>query len=264
MNTYICENCGKEHDGSYGSGRFCSKSCKASFNVKKRNMENVKKVLIKARASKKTCNETINCECQFCGKQYNSNNALHNHERLCKLNPNRDTISHTEKWYEAMAKTKGHPRRGGKVWTDELRKAQSELMKTDLNPSKRQDVRDKISKTMKERFASGEYASIWHTQLEKRKSIAEEYFDRCFPDLKQNYHVDRYFLDLANPDKKLYIEIDGEQHYNNQKIIEHDTERTKRLEELGWICIKRIRWSEYKKLSKDEQISLIETLKKQI
>ena len=24
--VYICENCGKEHDGSYGSGRFCSKS----------------------------------------------------------------------------------------------------------------------------------------------------------------------------------------------------------------------------------------------
>ena len=25
---YICENprCGKEHDGSYGSGRFCSKN----------------------------------------------------------------------------------------------------------------------------------------------------------------------------------------------------------------------------------------------
>ena len=27
---YICENprCGKEHDGSYGSGRFCSKKCR--------------------------------------------------------------------------------------------------------------------------------------------------------------------------------------------------------------------------------------------
>lgn len=24
---FICENCGKEHNGSYGSGRFCSKSC---------------------------------------------------------------------------------------------------------------------------------------------------------------------------------------------------------------------------------------------
>jgi len=29
-----CENCGKEHDGRYGSGRFCSKSCSRSFNAK--------------------------------------------------------------------------------------------------------------------------------------------------------------------------------------------------------------------------------------
>ena len=30
-----CENCGNEHDGSYGSGRFCSRSCKCAFNAKK-------------------------------------------------------------------------------------------------------------------------------------------------------------------------------------------------------------------------------------
>jgi len=27
MDKFICESCGKEHDGSYGSGRFCSKHC---------------------------------------------------------------------------------------------------------------------------------------------------------------------------------------------------------------------------------------------
>ena len=30
----ICENCGKEHDGSYGSGRFCSEKCARSFPSK--------------------------------------------------------------------------------------------------------------------------------------------------------------------------------------------------------------------------------------
>jgi hypothetical protein len=25
---FKCEYCGKEHDGSYGSGRFCSNHCK--------------------------------------------------------------------------------------------------------------------------------------------------------------------------------------------------------------------------------------------
>ena len=32
----ICENCKKEHDGSYGSGRFCSRSC---ANARNRTLE---------------------------------------------------------------------------------------------------------------------------------------------------------------------------------------------------------------------------------
>lgn len=35
METKICENCGKEHDGSYGSGRFCSQHCRRQWCGKK-------------------------------------------------------------------------------------------------------------------------------------------------------------------------------------------------------------------------------------
>ena len=34
MYTMICENCGKEHDGTYGSGRFCCSKCARSFSTK--------------------------------------------------------------------------------------------------------------------------------------------------------------------------------------------------------------------------------------
>ena len=30
----ICEYCGKEHNGSYGSGRFCSEECARSYSTK--------------------------------------------------------------------------------------------------------------------------------------------------------------------------------------------------------------------------------------
>ena len=30
-----CENCGDEHDGQYGSGRFCSSKCARSFSTKR-------------------------------------------------------------------------------------------------------------------------------------------------------------------------------------------------------------------------------------
>jgi hypothetical protein len=30
---FKCEECGKEHDGSYGSGRYCSKSCNIKWHL---------------------------------------------------------------------------------------------------------------------------------------------------------------------------------------------------------------------------------------
>ena len=71
----------------------------------------------------------------------------------------------------------------------------------------------------------------------------------------------RYFLDLANPKKKLYIEIDGEQHYNDSKVVEHDKVRTKRLEEIGWKCLKRVRWKDFQKSSDEEKKVQIDELR---
>lgn len=39
-----CELCNKEHDGSYGSGRFCSIKCARSFSTKAKRSEINKKV----------------------------------------------------------------------------------------------------------------------------------------------------------------------------------------------------------------------------
>lgn len=42
-----CEYCGKEHDGSYGSGRFCDNKCARGFSTKSKREEINKKVSIK-------------------------------------------------------------------------------------------------------------------------------------------------------------------------------------------------------------------------
>lgn len=39
-----CENCGKEHDGTYGTGRFCSNGCAHSFSTKNKRLEINKKI----------------------------------------------------------------------------------------------------------------------------------------------------------------------------------------------------------------------------
>jgi hypothetical protein len=71
--TLICENCGKEHDGSYGSGRFCSKECARAFSTKNSKgqlkeakcIDCGKIIYIGKRASDKKC------RCEECNKKYN-------------------------------------------------------------------------------------------------------------------------------------------------------------------------------------------------
>lgn len=261
MILYICENCGKEVEKSYGSNRFCSKSCATSFSSKKGDILIKRKAAANARSYKRS--DTIGGTCKFCGKECKNQNSLKNHERCCKSNPNRPIFIsvRSDKWYEAMKKRRGLPYCGKPhKMSEERKKEQSEKMKI-RNPSFDPAVRKKISETQKRNYKN---KSIWATQIEKRKSYAEQYFDKLFPELKQNYHVSRYFLDLANPEKKIYIEIDGEQHYNDPKVVEHDKIRTQELESLGWICLKRVRWSEFKKLEFEEKKNFIDSLKEKI
>lgn len=49
-----CEYCKKDHDGSYGSGRFCCKKCASGFSTKSKRKEINKKVSEKLKGSKPT------------------------------------------------------------------------------------------------------------------------------------------------------------------------------------------------------------------
>ena len=82
-----CEYCHKEHDGSYGSGRFCSISCSRKFSSNFVNRKEFKEIKCqncgkifygKINSSQKICNEChkklikcpicgeINCQKEFC------------------------------------------------------------------------------------------------------------------------------------------------------------------------------------------------------
>ena len=74
---YYCEKCGKPVYKKFGSGRFCSRACANS-----RNHSDLTKEKISLGIKKKT-----ECECQFCGKQFDTLTAKASHERLCKNNP---------------------------------------------------------------------------------------------------------------------------------------------------------------------------------
>lgn len=55
-----CENCDLTHDGSYGSGRFCSNKCARCFSTKARRLE------INTQVSKKLTKPAITKQCDVC------------------------------------------------------------------------------------------------------------------------------------------------------------------------------------------------------
>lgn len=66
-------------------------------------------------------------------------------------------------------------------------------------------------------------------------------------------------MDFCIIDKRIDIEIDGNQHYDDIKIVESDKRRNIYLEELGWDII-RIRWSEYQLLDKISKVEYIDNI----
>ena len=74
---------------------------------------------------------------------------------------------------------------------------------------------------------------------------------------EEQYQIGPYQLDFAFPDLKIDLEIDGDQHHLDKRVVESDKRRNIYLENLGWTIV-RVKWSEYKRLTdKKEYVSLI-------
>ena len=191
-------------------------------------------------------------ECSYCGKVCKNVNSLRNHERLCPSNPNRHYESHTigrSAWNKGLTKeTDYRIKKYGETYASRVKSG--EIIISMAGKHHTEESKKKMSESHKKLWLNGE--SIFATAREHRASYPEEYFSHIFLDAKRNYHVSRYLLDFAWPAKKVYIEVDGEQHYT-EKGLQHDNERTAILSNLGWVCIIRIRWKEFNKLTSDEK-----------
>ncbi|NBT36074.1 MAG: DUF559 domain-containing protein, partial [Betaproteobacteria bacterium] len=101
----------------------------------------------------------------------------------------------------------------------------------------------------------------------KGPSYPERYFSDIFKskgiELVEQHQVGRYCLDFALLDKKIDIEIDGEQHYLDPRIQRSDEERTRFLESEKWKVV-RVRWSMYQSLTQEQKGSFVEDLVKQL
>ena len=225
MKTYICENCGKEHDGSYGSGRFCSKKCRGAFTAKmpRKHKRNEMK------------------HCPYCNEQIFGRNALlrHKHEKHPEMMGNgrawnKGRTKETDLRIAKMSQTyKDHIKDGSiKVWC--AGKTLSEEMK------------QKISESMKKAHAEGRAHNIGESRWNNEPSYPEQWFMKVianeFNDKEyvREYPFHLFSLDFAWLHKKKCIEIDGDQHQRFDDYAKRDARKNAKLKEEGWQVLRLI------------------------
>jgi very-short-patch-repair endonuclease/glycerol-3-phosphate cytidylyltransferase-like family protein len=130
-----------------------------------------------------------------------------------------------------------------------------------------EESKRKISESRKKYLLENPDKVPYKLNHSSKESYPEKYFTELFEKEKikveKSFRIGLYELDFCILDKKIDIEIDGEQHYLDKKITKSDIKRTKYLEENGWDII-RIRWSDYKKMSFIEKSNYISEFKKYV
>ena len=166
--------------------------------------------------------------CRFCNKEFSTIYARNGHEVAgCDLNPNRYKIPpHSDQISE--------------------------------------EIREKISKGLIRYLKDNPDKVPYRLYHSSKESYPEKYFREMFQqlrlDFEPQYPVQSYNLDFAFLNNKIDVEIDGELHYSDPKVVKRDIRRNLYLSNLGWKII-RIRWSEYKKLDLKAKEAFIKELK---
>jgi len=209
------------------------------------------------------------CRCEFCNKEFNGlskNRSLNRHILHCRYNPNRleYTCKYCDRIEETCSKIASHTSNcKNNPNYESIRLSRSNWCVN--NPVKHTiETRKKISEIRKKYLKENPDKVPYLLNHSRKESYPEKYFTEVFQneeiEVVKSFHIGLYELDFCIPDKKIDIEIDGSQHYCDEKIVESDKRRNKFLEDDGWDVI-RINWSEYQKLNFDEKNKYILNLK---
>ena len=222
-------------------------------------------------------------KCKWCEEIFKTRQLLFEHNKICV----KRSISFPYQKYIIDENGKRHLAPGCTTWNKGLTKETDErllksgkklsngyktgrLISTNKGTHHTEEERKHLSemrkKYLQEHPDQVPYVLNHHS---KGDSYPEKYFKEIFDNkniqYEQNYKTCGYFLDFAWPKSKIYLEIDGEQHYLDKRIILHDKKRTEKLSNAGWRLLKRIRWSNWQKLKTEEKENeiyrLLQTLK---
>ena len=190
-----CEKCNIEHDGRYGSGRFCSQSCSRSFSTQK------KRSLINEKVSSKLKNRgngKVEIICQYCKKELEVSWSRRN-QKSCSV-----SCSSKFNWT-------------GNGFRENLSRINSEIAfkrHKDGDSKFGWSTRKKLEPSYPEKIAIGTLDSL---------NVEYEY----------EMPFGKYFVDFAIHDLMIAIEIDGRQHKKEERR-KTDEEKDSLLCESGW------------------------------
>ena len=142
----ICEVCGKEHDGSYGSGRFCSRSCGCKYSAISRSKDCLNFIKQKVQNSKSLSKERKQ-------KEYDAT------PKVCK--------NCGETYYKNWAKT---------VKSEFCSRECARSYSTKI---KRDEISKKVSDKLKGRLVGNAIAKIGYTSIDKAKEAYNKNPNKC-------------------------------------------------------------------------------------
>ena len=226
---FKCENpgCTNEHDGSYGSGLFCSEKCRLSFIGKK-----AYKTKVENGTFKSPFINPDNCyrqqargdwKCATCGKVFRTKVEMQSHYREvhygskpCRswnkgftketsalVRRNGEAVSRAMKKLFEEGKIDAH-----KMWTSERREAQSER--------KKQLYKEHPEKHPNRKLAHN------RNRMTYPERVAYDWLTRNGVEFKHqfNFVSDKFnrYVDFFCEAKNIFIEIDGEYWHKNKEL----------------------------------------------
>ncbi len=220
---YKCKYCGKEF---YKQQQVAGHStyCKCNPNHL-HNIEQLKNAREHIDYSKQSLNNGKNYICQYCGKEIGNKGCLILHEKYCLVNPNR-VISKTQAYKEDKDSRRDE---NGKI--KRKTKYLSEEHKEKLRKAYYKWTSENREKFLKYSSGQSEPCEFFKELLRKNNiNFIEEYIP---------YWKERgYRLDIAFPDEKIGIEINGTQHYDKNGNLNKGTlDKQLFFEQHGWQII---------------------------
>lgn len=212
--------------------------------------------------------------CDFCGKECKNLRSQKIHQAYCKENPNRQISFFVQYNQECSSGIRQHPswNRGltketdsriKDAWckgltkdTDERLAKMGQKLSITMTGKPQEKLTQKhkeaISRSMKKAHVENRAHNIGSCRWNNKPSYPETWFIKVLEnelgmkqdiDYQKEFSFHRFSLDFAWPEKKICVEIDGEQHQRFEEQKLRDIEKDKLLLSEGWKEL-RIPWKE--------------------